>query len=881
MPDHPALGATTRVALAAYLHDIGKLAERAGAFDDDPRLDAHLTLYCPHHPEKGGWFSHRHAAHTALALDRLEPYMPHLLDGDVSPFVGRRRAGDGQAAEDATDSFINAAAAHHRPDTFLQWIIATADRVASGFEREEFDRYNAAPEETATKRNHYQARLLSLFEPLNLKGPEPAVATLKLRHPLLPLTPASMFPVPAAHCEPSANDPARAQYAAVWRWFVESLDRIPASHRASVPLWFDHFDSLWMTATHAVPSATAFNVRPEVSLFDHSRTTAALAAALWRWHEAEGQTDESAARALRERADFQVDKLLLIQGDFFGIQDFIFASGSKTQRQAAKLLRGRSLQVSLFTELAALKVLESLGLPASSQVINAAGKFLIVAPNTAEVRQTLRDLQEELSAWFEQNALGQAGMGLAWQAACCNDLLRGPATTPERDAFSAMLDRLHEGLDEAKHRRFNLHERGAVVFDVAYPMGPCQWNGRMPADDRTDDQPSCALSRDQIAAGEALSRGLDRLVVVDDDGSLVASERVRLLELPLFGYRLAFTAQQEVSGHFGPLVSRGTLRRCWDYALPANDSKGEPAPVFDGYARRFISGYVPRIQAEDVALSDRYREGADDLRKRVGELKSLDLLAAEDRRPDADGRWLGVEALGVLKGDIDDLGLLFERGLARPSFAKWASLSRQVHGFFAIHLPWLLQEEFPSVYTVFAGGDDFFLIGPWRTVQKLAARLREAFRAFVGGNPGIHFSAGIAVQRPGSPITALAALAEDALDEAKSRPGKDAVSCFGQTVAWSSWPSLEASLLLQFIDMQHLATQDVGKGGDPTQAMWRSRLAYRTRRMLLKARGAGDDAALRMLQAELLNDIAVQGIERFGAAYRIPLFNHLYRYRDR
>ena len=43
---------------------------------------------------------------------------------------------------EATDSLINAAAAHHKPDTFLQWVVATADRVASGFEREEFDQYN-------------------------------------------------------------------------------------------------------------------------------------------------------------------------------------------------------------------------------------------------------------------------------------------------------------------------------------------------------------------------------------------------------------------------------------------------------------------------------------------------------------------------------------------------------------------------------------------------------------------------------------------------------------------------------------------------------------------------------------------------------------------
>src|SRR5262245_44115521 len=139
MIDKGLLDASCRVALAAYVHDIGKFAERAGAFDGDPRLDAHLTLYCPFREEGGRrWFTHRHAAHSALAFDLLEKHLPDLLSGDTAPFVGRVRASQAGVSA-ATDSLVNAAAAHHKPDTFLQWIIATADRVASGFEREEFE----------------------------------------------------------------------------------------------------------------------------------------------------------------------------------------------------------------------------------------------------------------------------------------------------------------------------------------------------------------------------------------------------------------------------------------------------------------------------------------------------------------------------------------------------------------------------------------------------------------------------------------------------------------------------------------------------------------------------------------------------------------------
>jgi CRISPR-associated protein Csm1 len=812
----------------------------------------------------------------------------------VAPFIGRRRAGDGGEAQDPTDSFINAAASHHKPYSLMQWIIATADRVASGFEREEFDQYNQGRDETATGRNHFQARLLTLFEQLRLSDQPVDEKKLTKRYPLALLSPKAIFPRPSAECEPSSDGPAKDEYAKLWTWFTEALEGIPRNHRDCLPLWFDHFDSLWLTCTHAIPSATAFNVRPEVSLYDHSRTTAALAAALWRWHDAYGRSDESAATALKFREDFDQQKFLLVQGDFFGIQEFIFASGGQTRKQAAKLLRGRSFQVSLFSEMAALRVLDGLGLPPSSQVINAAGKFLIVAPNTPEVLEKLELIRSEMSAWFEQKAFGLAGIGLAWEPAACNDFLRKKNVRNEETPFSQLLQRLHRSLETAKYRRFDLATRSGMVLDAEYALGPCQWNGRLPADRKDGDIASCALSRDQVLMGEVLVKGLDRLIIVDvaARSELKDGASLRVLETPVFGYALAFTRNQDASGHFGGLAASGVLRRCWDFSLPGVDIE---QPVFSGYARRFISGHVPRVTQQDVQYSGRYRLPDEGDIPEPGEIKTLDMLASEDRVMDDDGSWRGTSALGVLKGDIDDLGEIFRIGLRQPSFAKWASLSRQVNGFFAIYLPWLLARDYPGVYTVFAGGDDFFLIGPWLSTQKLAARLRDEFARYVAGNADVHFSLGIATVKAGAPVQGMADAAEDALAGAKQHAGKNAITCFGQTVGWQHWPALVSASdrlgqhradldlstgyvysLIQFIDMQEAAAN-----GDPLAAIWRSRLAYRTRRMLLRNARLPDDAARQKMQTELMKDLAVDGIEKLAGAFRIPLFNHLYQFRDR
>jgi len=874
------MDASSRVALAAYLHDLGKFAERGRLFANHPDLDAHLLLYCPYH-EEGRWFSHRHAAHTALALDALQPHLPDLVAGDVAPFVGRRAAGQ-DASVNVTDSLVNASAAHHKPSSFLQWIVATADRVASGFERDEFDAYNRASEKRDGGLNHFTSRQLTLFEQIGTQATQENM--LRYRYPLRRLSPRNIFPVEATACEFRDDKRAQQEYAELWRGFCEDIARIPSSHKANLPLWLDHFDSLWLSCTHAIPAATAFGVKPEVSLYDHSRTTAALAVALWRWHHATGATDDAAASRLARREDFGEQKFLLVQGDFFGIQDFIFSSGGDNRKHLAKLLRGRSFQISLFTEMAALRILDVLALPPTSVVTNAAGKFLLVAPNTEDVRSRLAELRAEMDAWFLDHAFGMAGIGLAWTSASASDFLRKTSSSGGTP-FQNLMKTLRAALERAKYQRFALCERGGRVYtDVDFPHGVCSYNDRWPADDSKEGIRSSALSRDQIKIGESLL-ALDRLLVVTADArsELRQGAELRVLETNLFGYTLAFTGSEASTGKFGQLAHQRQLRRCWDFSLPTTGEAEQTQ--WNGLARRFISGYVPRVSPSDRSPigQGKYAAIVSDELPHAGDLKTLD-------------RWRGVAALGVLKGDIDNLGQIFGLGLQQPTFAKMAALSRQVSSFFTLYLPWLLAKEFPEIYTVFAGGDDFFLIGSWRNVQKLAHRLKGEFASYVARNSTIHFSAGIATQKPGAPISALAELAEEALDAAKRHNGKNAVSCFGETVAWHNWDKIEQGLtnLNELSDDARLSRGFVyslqelvalharEQAGEPQGAMWRARLAYRAKRFVNDSskKGAEDDERAKRT-AELRTRIGGAGIEALGTAYRIVLFNHLYRLRDR
>lgn len=889
--DHALMTQSSRVAFAGLVHDLGKLGERARIEATQSQIDANVHLYCPFNQQKG-FHSHKHAAYTALCLDRIEHHLPHLTGESVAPFASWRSPG-------ADDSLLNAAAMHHRPGSLLQWIVATADRIASGFERDTFAEYNKAEE-----RNHYRTRLLSLFEPLFREEQARAIDQLAYRYPLAALSPQSLFPVRRDQAEPGTNAAAQAEYLALWEQFCARLEEIPQSHRKQWPLWLDHFDSLWMETAQAIPAATAFNSRPDVSLYDHSHTVAAMATALWRYHHERDDDPEQVRTRLQYRQDWEEPKFLLIQGDFFGIQDFIFSAGGETRKKANKLLRGKSFYVSLLTELAALRLLEALALPPTSQITNAAGKFLLVAPNTPRSHAAVAQVAAEFQDWFGQHSFYLSGIGLATTEACANDFLAGKdGTAGSEPPFRTLMRRLFTALETAKYQRLNLTDASAPAIQRGFlerfteEKGVCALDGRSPAEvrlERGNEQSPWVsrLARDQVQIGEWLAQPRHQRLVVTRQKGLHDS-----LSVTIFGYSVGFTGPDEASGQFGALAKQGELVRCWDISLPRLDD----THLFHGYARRYINAYVPLFGPRDGYEHERYGEHAPLEEVEPGRIKTLEHLACEDRGPLLrEGEWIGQRALQVLKGDVDDLGLLFEQGLAQPSFARMAALSRQMHFFYSLWLPAWCAHHAPNTYTVFAGGDDFFLIGPWKQTTRLALQMRQQFGRFAAENPHLHFSAGLLQVKPGAPVQALAEQSEHALELAKQAEGKDHVTLYGQTLGWPALAELlhtaerllnqrreadiplSTSYLYGLLELSCMAAEADQR---PEAGLWRSYLSYRTRRNVLdklsKRPDETQDAyAERQQHAcdEVLTPIA-RGIAQHRQRFQIAVQHLLYQLR--
>ncbi len=870
-----------KIALAAYFHDIGKFAERAvgtpgvdqvGFFPNKEFLNNNMGLYLPSFKGK---YTHMHALYTAAFIDSFEKLLPEEFN----------KEGWGLG-----DSFINLASGHHKPETPLQWLIAIADRISSGFDRTEFEKYNTESDDRGIPLKDYKkTRLLTIFEGLSIddKLKSDSLDDYEYRYPLKELSPESIFPVSIKNLGKMEVEKASEEYRQLFSNFINALEKL--SHKEYIPLWFEHLDSLFMIFCSHIPAATVGNVIPDVSLYDHCRTTSAIASALYKYHE---ETNTLTVDAIK---NYEPTKFLIISGDFYGIQDFIFTEGGSTGKASAKILRGRSFYVSLLSELAADMLCRELNLPVTSIVLNAAGKFTVLAYNTHKAKEKVKEIEEKINDWLIRNFFGQSSMGFSIKEASPNDFVKGN--------FLSLYQRLLKEVNRRKYSKFDLLRYSGCIstyldsFDSE--LGVCPFCGKRPAkkEAKVKEEYSCKICHDQIFIGENLVKK-EQIAVLDKSAEIHNHEKI--LE-PIFGiYQIVFPA-----GKLTKLVKDAKVYKFWNIEISENGQ------IAKNITAKFINGYIPKFEDEDLTedainkilagkKSEKLKEELfDSLQKDIP--KTFSYIAKMSLNISEDGKFKGVEALGALKADVDNLGLLFSFGIKRDRFtiSRLATLSRQLNNYFTIFLPFKLKTHppFKNIYTVFAGGDDLFLIGPWNRIIELAGFLNKTFKDYVCKNEDITISAGISIHKPSTPVLTIAENSEEALDASKAR-GRDRVTIFGETAKWTEFSELEkikfilqkwlheetinSAMLYRFNEFIEMRKKEEyitkSKGEFSLEEMeclkWRSMLYYTLTRNI-GAKGTKEE------KQNLINEVLkiYEWLQSYGEKLKIPLWQVIYNNR--
>ncbi len=711
--------------LAALLNDIGRFVQSAGSPKSD-QLEAESR--------PGG----RHGRSTHLHV----LYTDHFIENDLPlpPGINRSR-------------LARLASAHHKPagDSLAEQILCQADRLSAGMDR-------IREEDSAG--DYKTSRLLSTFSQIHLGGNGQAD---KAYYPLSAL---NKDPFPR-----SLSEARKTGYPELFTSFLEEVANLPTTF--GMRHYITSLDSLLEKYTWCIPSSTYKN-EPDISLYDHAATTAAIAQALAAYHAEHGGLPGESAR--------EAKKFLLLGGDLSGIQAYIFGLEKSHGTGVAKILRARSFFLQALTKSVILALLDGLDLLPQAKIMDAGGRFVLLLPASTSVLERLPGFENEVQGWFFDRFGGRLALNLTY------DLLLAEEDF-QRERFKDSLDELSDRLESRKLRKFDL------ILSAGRPPVP-------------DGQGDYALGACAVCQSHPVSEEASRRYEDEHERPLAlcreCAEQIlhigRKLPYPDTNFLVFSRRGQDRGGFelFGDIFARFEEHadRIAPGALEIVNLRERGL-----FAHHAVAGHLPLFTDEDVTrwgIEGRAFDADEPITAR--EPKTFGHLAEESRIPEEGGGLRGKALLAALKADVDNLGLIFGMGLGdKLSLSRFAGLSRMLNHFFAEYLVSRIKEQFPDIYVVYAGGDDLFLLGPWTTVVSFAQDLVGQFGRYTAGNPELTLSAGMFVGKAALPAHAMAREAEELLERSKgfvrgSGEGKrkDAFTLFGVTDGWEAYPGLVA-----------------------------------------------------------------------------------------
>ena len=522
-------------------------------------------------------------------------------------------------------------------------------------------------------------------------------------------------------------------YKKIWDEFVDEVKRI---NYLNPEAYFITFYHLLKKYTSFVPSAV-WKSEPDISLFDHSRMTCAIAECLYK--NADERYLDTIISAMshifhgkevdkEEEGVLEEERFLLIGGDISGVQNFIY---SITSKGAAKGLKGRSFYLQLLGDAIAKYILKELDLSIANLLYSAGGHFYILAPK----RDGNESLYENIERIMMEIHDGGLYLAVAEIPVSARDFIKN---------FDKKWSEIGEKLGEAKKKKFfRILNRDLFTPKVDYE----------------DVCHSCGLpSRYR----------------------LVEEEDVRKCRLckSLEELTTKVARKEEIKAH---------------YIIETSPNGDEEEGTWDWNLSRFGIKYILVDSLENIDLTGGivYKLNDTDFIENVNNpsvsfgfkfllqtpLKELNDLSTSSE---------GVKKWGVLRGDVDNLGKLFMEGLENPTISRISTLSSMLTLFFSGYMNEICRDYKDKVYGIYSGGDDFFIVGSWSILPELARRIYIDFKRFTGDNPLITLSVGIAIA-PGEkyPIYKVAEYSGEALEKAKDVSGKDAITFLNTPIKWS------------------------------------------------------------------------------------------------
>ncbi|MCD7854563.1 MAG: type III-A CRISPR-associated protein Cas10/Csm1 [Clostridiales bacterium] len=196
-----------------------------------------------------------------------------------------------------------------------------------------------------------------------------------------------------------------------------------------------------------VPSSANSNEASDISLYDHSKITAAVGSCVFDYLK-ENKISDYKFELYKNSEEFYKKKaFLMFSFDISGIQDFIYTISSKG---TLKMLRSRSFYLEMLSEHFIDTILEETELSRANLIYSGGGHGYLLLANTAETKSVLDRLHKEINSWCLKTFKNSLYTAAAYTECSANDLMN-----KDEGDYSAIFTELSHKLSEEKSGRYS------------------------------------------------------------------------------------------------------------------------------------------------------------------------------------------------------------------------------------------------------------------------------------------------------------------------------------------------------------------------------------------------------------------------------------------
>jgi len=484
----------------------------------------------------------------------------------------------------------------------------------------------------------------------------------------------------------------------------------------------------------------------DISLYNHLKDVAGFAHAIY----------------LSNKENIGNNELNLIIGDIPGIQSYIF---DVVNRKPAKILRGRSIFVQILTRNLASKLLKALNLTETNLIMLAGGKFYIISPKSSEIEKRFYETLNEIDRYLFENYRMELSFNCIIHPFNYVDLML------KKKSFGQIVEEASHELLKKRYKLFSTHlfDHGSVAYENYI------WKEIYIENDGTgSDSIKCRVTDKPIRIDRK------REIKIPSDEGLEFLTVDKQVEIE---YKIG---EKIVGNNLIILMEEDDLTIDPDNIYSIKDFKNDPQnkyksklllnPTFEGLLKdknydKFIYKNIHYLEVANYCS-----------RGDKENVMPFEEMAEMNN---------GAKFLALIKGDIDNLGLIMAYGLYDDKndltgVSRTTTLSNHLKYFFSFFLNGFLYDweqgnlldvdeatkvnnsmddsatliKDKKVYTIFAGGDDLMLVTPQSSALELVNKINKKFTEFICYNNEVHMSYSITHFKDHTPIRIVAEFAE-------------------------------------------------------------------------------------------------------------------------